>query len=140
MSCIFLAILATAVCTLLYFMVGEKSALSYRNIPFPATIESVRVGEVIPLRVVRCNSDSVPRTYNLTHSLYEVNKGFYILLPGVSAMIQPGCADSISALNRVPVDTPPGRYKLFGASEVRGTLRTFSVEWHSGEFDIEAAK
>lgn len=137
---VFLALITAALSTLLYFFVLEKPWLTYENIPFPPTIETVHPGDVMPLQVVRCNHDLVSHTYNLSHSLYEVNTHVYTLLPGVSAMISPGCADSISQLNRVPENTPPGRYILFGASEIDGTMRKFSVDWHSQEFNIEAAK
>lgn len=137
---IFLALIASAVGTLFYMMVLEKPYLSYENLPLPTVLASVKPGEIMPLRVVRCNSDDVPHSYPLSHSLYNLDTGVYTLLQGFSVMISPGCDDAVSRLNRMPIDLPPGHYQLFGAAEIRGTIRTFVVDWHSEPFKVEVAK
>lgn len=140
MACIFLSLMAAFVGTLFYITILEKPYLSYKNLPFPPVMESARQGEIMPLRVIRCNSDSDPHSYDLSNSLFNLDTGVYTILPGFAVMISPGCTDAILRINRMPIDLPPGRYQLFGTAEIRGTVRTFIVDWHSVPFNVRAAK
>ena len=137
---VFLVLVAAAISTMFYFTLLEQPYLTYENLPFPTTVESVKQGEIIPVRVIRCNSDSTTHSFALSNSLYNIDTGQYTLLPGFSIMIAPGCTDAISRINRMPTDLLPGRYKLFGTAEIRGKIRTFIVDWNSAPFNVLSAK
>lgn len=66
----------------------------------------------------------------------EINRNEITPLPPVSTLVRPGCNTSISRINRIPQDLPAGKYKVFGYAEIKGTVRTFSVDWESTSFDV----
>ena len=39
----------------MYLLFFERPWLSYKNVPFPPTVQSVRAGETIPMLVIRCS-------------------------------------------------------------------------------------
>lgn len=126
------------VSVLFYFWFFEKPFLTYKNIPFPPQMIQVYPGEIIPFHEERCNSDDKPRNYDSTHSLLNIDTHEPLLLPDVKIMIQPGCTTAVSLLNRVPPETPPGKYVVFGTAEVHGTIRDFYIEWRTQEFEVVA--
>lgn len=121
---------------LFYFWFFESPFLTYKNIPFPPKILQVYPGEIVPFSVERCNSDAKPRNYQSTHSLLNIETHEPLLLPDVKVMIQPGCTTAESLLNRVPPETPPGKYVVFGTAEVHGTIRDFYIDWRTQEFTV----
>jgi hypothetical protein len=118
----------------------ERPFLSYKNLPFPTEMAVVRPGDVIPLRVARCNSSDTVRFYGITHeliSLDRLNEPSSILRHETVAL-SPGCEESISRLNVIPPATQPGRYMARGIGIAQGMMRTFSVPWYSQPFEVVA--
>lgn len=117
-----------------YYAFLEPPFLSYGNLPFPVLTPRVKDGNVVLLDVSRCNSDTKIRIYVVAHSL--VGETMTILLPALPTSIRPGCSQSFSAINVVPLNTPPGTYHIEGYAEVQGTLRTSSIAWRSESFEV----
>ena len=123
----------------IYFGFLEGPILSYLNSPFPTIESSVKPGQIIHLRVRRCNSDSVTRNYMVSHQLIGGPKP--ILLKTEPTSILPGCYESVSPINQIPSDLtvedmPSGKYYILGTGEVQGTFRSFIVPWRSQQFEI----
>jgi hypothetical protein len=135
-ACGFITLMAVLLAGLGWMAYIDKPYLTYNNLPFPTLLQQVRAGEVIPLRVERCNSDSEPHTYNTTHAVEEIDKHTYTIMPDVRILISPGCTSSTSLVNRLPPNLPPGRYRVFGTAEVHGVIRMHNVEWHSQPFQV----
>lgn len=135
---IFMLLIIVVFGTTMYLMLFEKPWLTYRNIPFPVEMSKVRAGDIIPMRVVRCSSANVKRTYRIGRSIVKVNEPGHApaLLPETVVAVDPGCMEVISSLNVVPLDTKPGRYFVVGIVEIQGTFREMLVEWHSQEFEV----
>ena len=123
--------------TAIYFWFFEPPYLSYRDLPFKTQSESVRVGEVMPLRVFRCSSASKTRVYGIAHKLVPLSPGLeVVVMESRFSSIEPGCAATISMINRIPPETKPGRYYIDGVAEVSGTVATFIVPWESVPFEV----
>jgi hypothetical protein len=136
LACAFVTTVIISTTVLGWLVVFDRPYLTYNNLPFPTLLQQVRAGEVIPLRVERCNSDDVPHTYNTTHSVEEIDKHTYTDMPDVRILISPGCTSSTNLVNRLPPNLPPGRYRVFGTAEVQGVIRMHNVEWHSQPFQV----
>lgn len=119
-----------------YFLLLERPYLSYRNLPFPVVAQPVRPGDTVSLNVARCNSDRIPHNYATTHSVQNLDTGVVLLLPDVEVMILPGCTIGESRINKLPDHLFPGRYRVYGMAEVRGTLRTHYIDWYSEPFTV----
>lgn len=117
-----------------YYGFLEPPFLTYGNVPFPVLTPRVKDGGTVLLDVRRCNSDTKTRIYGIAHSL--VGETMTILLPALPTSIRPGCSESFSAINVIPVDTPPGTYHIEGYAEVQGTLRTSVIPWRSEPFQV----
>ena len=128
---------ASLTATLVYLRYFEPPFLSYKGMPFQVE-GPARPGESVKLIVTRCNSDSKPRDYELSHWLHNIDTGDEpVPLPaGKVPTIKPGCWTGRSAMNVIPVGTPPGRYRVGGAGMAEGTLRTIPVEWYSETFEV----
>lgn len=129
------------ICTLslvtgLYAAWFEKPYLSYPDLPFPAAIQFARAGQVVPLKVMRCNSDNVSHNYLTTHAIKDVDTNTHTILPEVLVSIAPGCTTSESKINFVPLGTTPGRKMFVGMVEIHGWFRTYNVDWHSDIFEV----
>lgn len=131
-----LLVMIATTATLVYLLFLEEPFLSYRNLPFPALEPDVQQGRPIPLRVVRCNSTDRQQTYTITRSLQSLDTAEYVVLPESVVQLAPGCTESISLANRVPLEVKPGSYRVIGVADVRGTLRTHRVEWYSLPFRV----
>lgn len=132
--------MAVVVSVMYFFMFFDVPFLTYENLPFPANLKVVEAGRPMPLTVRRCNKSRAPRTYFTTHSLEDMDRHVYWLLPSVQVYIGVGCATSTSLLNRIPSEVPSGTYRLVGIAEVRGVLRTHAVDWYSEPFKVIARK
>lgn len=122
-----------------YFAYLQPPFLSYANLPFPVLNAMVRPGEPVRLSVQRCNSDSVTRIYGVSHLMVPVKPAGErkpIVLPASQTSIEPGCHESVSAINVVPPSTPPGLYVIEGYGEAQATLRAVSVRWVSQPFEV----
>jgi hypothetical protein len=104
----------------------DRPFLTYTNLPFTARA-AVHAGESVELHVARCNRSKHQRTY-LT------------LLPDVWIDIAPGCTESVSRANEVPLDTAPGLYLATGVAVVPGLVRDHRVTWASHPFEVLPAK
>jgi hypothetical protein len=115
---------------------NEEPWLSYRNLPFEVAIPVVRPGEVIPLRVKRCNAEKTPQIYSIARTLENVRTGRQYVMPDSIVQLKPGCTEAISLANVVPPDVPFGRYKLNGLSQVQSSFRIHFIGWTSHEFEV----
>lgn len=128
------------VCVIFYFVFFEKPYLKYTNLPLPTLKSSVHAGEVMPIHVARCNSDSVTHVYTLARTLERVdthgNPRDYILMRDMKASIRPGCFEEDSVMHIVPSETPKGIWRLIGTSDIQGVLVHHIVEWYSVPFEV----
>ena len=122
----------------MYLLFFERPWLSYKNNPFPPTVQNIRAGETIPMLVIRCSSSNIPRTYRFSHSLMNDSSptALPVVLPDSVVSIEPGCHEAISAANRVPKGTAPGIYHILGLVEIQMTLGTAFVEFYSQPFEV----
>lgn len=132
----FLMFVAFSFGALMYALFFEEPYLSYENLPFPPLTPIVIAGDVVPLQVQRCNRSDNPKTYEIEHSLKDVERNTTIVLPSLVVQIEPGCHKSVSLINLVPAETPSGRYRVVGLAKIQGFLRPHLVEWYSGEFVV----
>ena len=133
----FWLLIASSVATAVYLRYFEPPFLSYQGLPFKVE-GPARVGESVKLIVTRCNSDTKPRDYELSHWLQNLgtNEPQVVLPAGPVPPIKPGCQTGKSAMNVIPAGTPPGWYRIGGVGKVEGTLRTVAVEWYSEPFEV----
>jgi hypothetical protein len=135
-ACVVLSVLGIVFSTGIFFLFFDKPYLTYKNLPFPAITQVVHAGDVVILDIIRCNADKQTHVYNTTHSLVEVKKEVYTILPDVRVKLEHGCTQGKSEVNRTPINLPAGRYKVIGTAEVPGLLRMHQVDWFSQEFDV----
>jgi hypothetical protein len=115
----------------------ERPALRYEALPWPPTLKQVRPGEVIPLRVRRCNDSDQVIAYVVTHQLQAIDGPARFVMEPRTTTIEAGACETVtSEINQVPAGTPPGHYRVVGAGIVQGSLRTFVVPWHSAPFEV----
>ena len=135
-----IAVVLTLVFVIFYFVFFEKPYLRYTNLPLPALKSSVHPGEVMPLHVARCNSDSVSHVYTLARTLERVttngNARDYILMRDLKVGIPKGCDEADSVMHVVPTETPKGTWRLIGTADVQGMLLHHTVEWYSVSFEV----
>jgi len=130
------AISTVAVVTAGYSIAVDKPYLQYKNLPFPTKQLAVKAGQVMPLQVERCNTDSVPHNYSTSHAMQNLVTRESYILPEAIVNIMPGCTSSESRVNRLPDNVTPGKYRLFGIAEIQGRFTTHFVEWHSQPFEV----
>ena len=130
-----------------YFINAKYYAQPYLSYPEPVfqTVEKVvHPGEVLHLKLRRCNSDTVAHIYPLSRKL--VGPSTSVVLPILSVAIEPGCHPmEISGLQTIPLSdeagpTKPGTYHIEGFGQVVGEVNTWNVHWRSVDFKVEAAK
>ena len=129
--------IVTALLATMWLLFFEPPWLTYPVQPFPIPIKSVQQGDVIPMRVVRCNNSGVRRNYSIARSIVDVNTNTAYALPDFLTWIDPGCQNTVSVAHRIPVTLPPGNYRVIGISEIHGALRSTHVEWRSEPFAVE---
>lgn len=123
----------------LYLLWFQEPYLTYKNLPFPPTLQTVKPGQVMPLTVVRCSSASTIKSYTITHELRnEDGRSPAVIMPATLVTVAPGCAQTTSLVNLVPAATPPGRYRIVGVAIVEGALRSIPVPWSSQAFEVAA--
>lgn len=131
-----LATMFSAVAIMFYFWFGEMSPLTFKNLPFPPTITTVETGSIVPLKVIRCNTSKHTVNYSTTHSLLNLDNHQQVSLPDARIIAIPGCNESLSLINKVPDETPLGRYIVIGTAAIPGTMRYFQTDWYSSEFRV----
>lgn len=118
-------------------MFFERPYLTYQNLPFPPELQRVKPGQVMPLTVIRCSSASTIKSYLITHELERLDVATpNVLMKSEPTSIKPGCHQSTSLINLVPIATPPGTYRVVGVAVVDGLFHTFPVPWHSQSFEV----
>lgn len=118
-----------------FFLFFDTPYLSYKNLPFPTVVSSITPGEGMVTKVLRCNNSDTTKAYFTTRSLENIDKRVYWILPSAQMAIDPGCVAATNS-TALPLEVPPGTYRLFGTSEVRGILRTHYVDWYSQAFVV----
>ena len=127
-------LMAVFVSMLMYLVFFEPPWLSYTNEPFPVLNSPVKGGDPVQMVVERCSEAKVTRIYAVSRTL--VGSHTSIILPASLAAIDPGCTSVVSAVNVVPIGTPPGTYTLRGYGEIQGIVRTSSIRWVSQPFEV----
>lgn len=134
------ALLCAIVVASYFFLFFDTPYLTYKNLPFPTLMKSVSPGGVIPVSVHRCNSEDTTKVYTTTHTLQNTRTMVSWILPDARVAIDPGCIVSVSMVNAIPREVPPGTYRLFGTAMVEGAFRTHHVDWYTEPFIVTAAK
>lgn len=123
-----------------YFMFFDEPFLTYENLPFPAMKEQLAPGEMIPVKIRKCNNSHEMKVYVVTRVIHEIDTNLHYALPDHPAVIPPGCLTTITTVHAIPANMPNGRYRVFGTAEFRGRFRMHSVEWFSTPFLVMAKK
>ena len=123
-----------------YLVWFEKPWLSYPNDPFPPEKMQLKRGDPIVLKVERCSTATVNRSYGLSRRLEcnETSTGALktiAIAPGTKDMA-PGCYAIISKDLLVPQETPIGWCRLYSVAETQGVVRSHSVESESKLFEV----
>ncbi len=113
----------------------EPPYLSYGNVPFPVLTPVVKAGETVVLDILRCNRDTRPHTYVTARQLVRTD-GTITALPAATVWLQPGCETGRSAINVIPKETPPGKYRVFGWTEITDRIFPTTMEWSSDVFEV----
>ena len=123
-----------------YLVFFEPPWLSYTEGPFMVLNSPVKRGEVIDLKVDRCSTATVSRTYGLSRRLEckdeQSGKITVLPIPPATKDMQPGCYQIISRETSVPTTAPLGWCRLRGNAETQGVVRTHSVEFESKWFEV----
>jgi hypothetical protein len=128
--------MSMALAAFVYVAFIEGPYLSYPDTPFPVVGTTFHAGEIVPLRVTRCNSDNRQHSYYLAHAVMNVKTKATYVMPEEYVQVPMGCTFGISFTHRLPVVLPPGQYIIFGGAQIRGTIRYFDVEWQSEPFVV----
>lgn len=132
-------VVAILICLWLAFEVGpylESVPVGYQNVPFPVD-GPVRVGDPIPMHVVRCSTLTDTTDIVFARSLVRVDgeARSYSLGDGRS-VVQPGCMEALTGTSLVPRAVTPGRYQVVGVVTVEGRLRTHKLSYRSQTFEV----
>lgn len=118
-------------------MFGEKSYLSYPVKPFPVAPGILRPGDIIPMKITRCNADNTAHSYQVARGMQEVTTGRLIPMESIYSLLLTGCKTADPTLaHRIPLGTAPSRYRFYGGSVTHGILRTYEVTFESEPFDV----
>lgn len=133
--------MAGAVVSLVAWLVAawlylQPPALSYPEIPFPVVTTKVKAGEVVQVRVTRCNADPSPHSYTVLRQLSKVDGTQVYVYPSSTITVVPGCVVVTSVLNTIPEGTPPGKYFISGVTETNDRLRPNAIPWHTDTFEV----
>ena len=135
------AVLLVLFVTMLSYLVWfEDPWLKYMNGPFPVEKMQLKRGEVITIKVERCSTATVTRSYGLSRRLEcnETSTGALktIPLPPGTKDMAPGCYPITSRDLLVPQETPIGFCRLHSTAETQGVVRSHSVESESKLFEV----
>lgn len=134
-----LAISGCIITLIVYLTLVERPYLRYQNLPIPVLKTTLFPGEIIPMKVVRCNNSKERKVYTSTRLLENVGEDQEMLvLEVVGVALRPGCWTSTIYSHRVPDSAQPGQYRLIGVSTVNGLVRNFLVSWYTDTFTIAA--
>ena len=118
--------------------------LSYTNLPLPINgakpgeLPSYMAGEIVPLIVARCNTDSVSHLYVISREMVPLDGSKPYLLKSELVPIEPGCHPAISNLHSSPAEATSREYFFRGYAELIGSSQTFHIPWQSVPFRIIA--
>jgi hypothetical protein len=115
---------------------NEKPFLEYDHLPFEVTQPFVKAGDVIPLRVYRCNHSSTPQTYLIARTVENLDTGRQYVLSDSIVRLEPGCHEEVSLANQIPPSVPAGRYRILGLSQIATDFRVIYVPWSSQPFQV----
>jgi hypothetical protein len=123
----------------------EPSWLSYpEGSMFEPVRDTFRPGDVVALKVSRCNSSEEPQLYLIGSRLIRLDQPADdpdppAVLAGAPVLIQPGCLDEVSKANVLPPDTKDGVYFIQGLSKTDGRWKSANLPWSSARFKVRAA-
>lgn len=124
---------------LIYLTLIEKPYLSYPTLPIPVVKKAVYPGDILEIKVTRCNASNSRKAYTSTRFLDNTGDDQEVLVfELVGVIAPPGCVTSISRAHRIPDSTAEGEYQLTGVATVTGIIRNFYVEWYTEPFRVLA--
>ena len=122
---------------IIYLMVFERAYLSYPDLPIQVLKKNVYPGEILPLKITRCNASSKQKLFMTSRFISNVGSDQEVLvLEPLGIVVQPGCVTKIAMFTRIPESTRPGRYQIAGTASIPGIIRDFSVDWYTQPFDV----
>ncbi len=134
-----LALSGVIIALIVYLSLIEKPELSYQILPVPVMLKTVHAGQILPIKVSRCNANKQKRYYTSTRLLENVGEDQEMLvMEEVGVSVKPGCATQNIYLHRIPESAQPGDYRLLGVATVPGLIRNFYVTWYTENFKVVA--
>lgn len=132
-----LIVMSLTAVVLLYLTVVEKPYLSYPVLPIPVVNKAVYPGDILQIKVTRCNASNSRKAYTTTRFLDNTGDDQEVLVFELVGVVSPpGCTTSISRAHRIPESTAAGEYQLTGVATVNGMIRNFFVEWYTEPFRV----
>jgi hypothetical protein len=114
-------------------------ALAYNDLPWrvdgPKTFYA---GQVVPIKVDRCNGLSRQMIYTVTRTLKNIETGETYVFPSTKVAIEPGCHQSVSRLHLLPEDLAPGTYQAAGVGTVQGAFNDIDIPFYTEPFNVKA--
>lgn len=116
--------------------------IAYRNTPFPVLTPVIKPGDTVAITVARCASDPFSdRTempFTFTRAIVR-DDGIQIPVMGGYSSMPMGCNEIVSRLSVIPMDLPPGTYRLQGISTATNSWgRVALANWETQPFRVEA--
>lgn len=131
-----LAVFGTvSVLIFVYGMFFEPPYIRYQNLPFPVATP-VEQGRTVPIIIERCNDSKNERVYMSARTLVNTDNGVSVQLPEATVSLKPGCDRTISRSVTVPIETPPGNYRIEGEAIAQGLVRKQRVDWYTEQFQV----
>jgi hypothetical protein len=131
-----LGTIGVGIVALSYMNDQEQSWLEYRQLPFQVTVDRVRQGDYVPVRVSRCNNSDRTHSYIVDRSFEDMATRQPRSRSSSIFLMPPGCEDSIAHAAQVPSDLAPGRYRIVGITEVHTEHRAIFIDWSTTEFEV----
>lgn len=115
-------------------------ALTYVNMPWKVASEKPAFypGDIVPLYITRCNSNSEILLYEVTRGVKNQDTGVTIVLQSTQVTAEPGCSTTISNLHQLPNEMAPGTYIASGFAVVPDLINAKTVSFQSEPFKVIA--
>ena len=115
-----------------YLLFFPFKTIEFKNQPFPVIGKDFRPGNVVPFTVSYCRY----RTgYSFT--IAGMSDGIVETLGTRSSISVPGCHTMVSNSWKIPLNTPPGKYRLVFVSEFHiDSIRVIDVASETQEFIV----
>lgn len=90
-----------------------RNPFQYTNTPFTVKTKQVKAGDFLEIEVGRCNYVSETVTYTVNRTIIELpEERTAANLEVFPVKFEPGCSTTLSRAHQIPVDVPPGSYRI----------------------------